>query len=152
MSNFAPSRQVIHGTEYNCVEQFYQAMRADMTDKRAIKEEIMSLPASGTSNTSQKRMLMLGRSCLDNDKEAQAEWDQICLRVMIRGLTAKFTQYPELRARLLVTGKRPIGEATHNPRWGIGLHWSNPEAANVDEWRKNGNNLLRLCLSFVRAS
>jgi len=77
------------------------------------------------------------------------EWDAKRETVMRTALKAKFTQHPELRAKLLETGDRPLAEA--NPRdkyWGIGTSFDTSKAKDVAKWP--GQNKMGKLLEELR--
>lgn len=70
-------------------------------------------------------------------------------RVQLQGARAKFSQNPELGARLLRTGQKPIAEASPSDVvFGIGLAPSNPLAQDPANWK--GFNLLGKALMQAR--
>jgi ribA/ribD-fused uncharacterized protein len=65
-------------------------------------------------------------------------------------LKAKFTQHPDLLAKLRSTGSRPIGEA--NPRdkyWGIGTSSDTSKAKDPAKWP--GKNVVGKLLEELRS-
>ena len=145
LSTSYPSDQTIDGVTYNCVEQFYNVSRARLAGRKDLEDEIMSLEPSYNST---KLMRDLGREALNNRPELWNQWDYMCLRVMFRGVVAKFTQNPDLQTELCLTGSQPLAAATYDPRWGTGVHWSDSNAEDMDYW--HGHNLLGLILMFTR--
>ena len=148
LSNFYPSEMDIDGTKYNCVEQYYNATRARLAGREDLRERIMDLSPSLTDNCAQMDMLKLGRQGLDGNTNLQKEWDTKCLRIMITGLTAKFSQNDYLREELIKTGNRLLAEATCNRRWGTGVSWRHQHAGNSNRWP--GNNILGKLLMYIR--
>lgn len=78
------------------------------------------------------------------------KWEEILEEVVTDGLTAKFSQNPELAQFLVDTFLKALGEASLNKRWGIGLPLNNPEALDPSKWVEGGN-LLGRKLTQVRA-
>ena len=57
----------------------------------------------------------------DRSVPLRHEWEEVRDEIMLRALTAKFTQYPHLRTKLLETGDAPIVEHTERDLyWGDG--------------------------------
>lgn len=69
------------------------------------------------------------------------EWDAKVATVALEGLRAKFHQNRHLKDKLLQTYPLTFGEASLNPRWGIGLDLNNPEVLNKEKWVPSGNLL-----------
>lgn len=69
------------------------------------------------------------------------EWDQQVQAVGEEGVRAKFLQNPELRQSLLDTKNLRLGEASRNPRWGVGMNLDDPDILDVSKWSATGNLL-----------
>jgi ribA/ribD-fused uncharacterized protein len=86
----------------------------------------------------------------DKVKEFNEErWAEVQDNLMKIALKAKFSQHPELRAKLVATGDRPIAEA--NPRdkyWGIGTSSTTSKANDPSKWP--GKNRLGALLQELR--
>jgi ribA/ribD-fused uncharacterized protein len=78
----------------------------------------------------------MGRS---RQRPLRADWEQVKDEVMLEALRAKFTQYPELRERLLATGNARLVEHTARDRY-----WA-------DGGDGSGRNMLGVLLMRVRA-
>lgn len=61
----------------------------------------------------------------------------------MEGLRGKFLQNPHLCDYLTNTGNLTIGEASTNPRWGIGMDLNNAEVLDGNKWLETGNLLGR---------
>jgi ribA/ribD-fused uncharacterized protein len=146
MSNFYPSDFVLEGVRYNSVEQRYQAMRARMTQQPDLEREIMWETAD-LYGDGQKRMLFLGRECLDRRPDMIPTWDKAATGIMLEAVTEKFLQNPTLGSLLLDTGMRPLGESTMHTVWGTALRPTHRDAYDTGCW---GHNLLGLVLIFIR--
>jgi ribA/ribD-fused uncharacterized protein len=86
---------------------------------------------------------------IQNVKEE--EWEARQEEVMRTALRAKFTQHPELRAKLLDTGERPFAYA--NPRdkyWSIGTSEDTDKAKNPAKWP--GKNRMGVLLAELRTT
>lgn len=109
-SNFYPSLIEVDGKRWPTVEHYFQAMK--FRDKER-QEQVRR----ARSPAEAKR---LGRQ-----RGMRADWDEVRLYVMRRGLQAKFTQHEALRGLLLGTGAAHLIEAA--PRdyfWGEGADGS----------------------------
>lgn len=69
------------------------------------------------------------------------EWYEQIEDTIMKGLRAKFTQNQSLRHKLIGTGKLQLGEASKNPRWGIGMDLNDADVLNQEKWLKSGNLL-----------
>ena len=140
-SNFHPSRFVVDGQAYACVEQFMMAEKARMFGDDERLREIMN----ASSPLAMKR---LGRRVTPFDA---ARWDGASCEVVRRALEAKFTQNPELGHALQATGDALIVEASPRDRlWGAGLGKAGVEAALAEGRPLNGRNRLGVLLMRVR--
>lgn len=112
LSNFHPSRFVVDGEEYACVEQFMQVEKARAFGDHLSRAAILKASAP-------LAMKRLGRKVEPFDKE---KWSEMAPEVVRAALRAKFGQGAELRARLLGTGDALLVEASPRDRlWGAGL-------------------------------
>ena len=69
--------------------------------------------------------------------------------VVFEGLTAKFSQNEDLKAKLKATDNSILAECAVKDRiWGIGLSMNNPDRLQIDKWK--GQNLLGYALMMVR--
>lgn len=140
-SNFFPAPYELDGVRFHCSEQGMMYAKAVLFEDRDIAKRIL---AARTPMEAKK----LGRKVHGFN---QKRWDENKLRLVQRHLQAKFTSTPELRAKLVASGKRHFVECS--PRdciWGIGLGILNPQATNPEAWR--GQNLLGQSLDRVRDS
>jgi len=68
---------------------------------------------------------------------------------MRTAVKAKFVQHPDLKAKLLETGTRPIGEASARDKyWGIGTSADTSKASDPTKWP--GKNVLGKMLTELR--
>ena len=107
LSNFYSSPIIVDGKQYATVEHRYQA--AKFTDS-AYADTVRT----AKTPTLCKR---LGRT---RKQPIRANWDAIRRQVMRCALRAKFSQHPELRARLAATAPAQLHEdAPRDPYWGV---------------------------------
>ena len=77
------------------------------------------------------------------------EWDKTKDGIMRMAVKAKFIQHPDLKTKLLETGKRPIGEASARDKyWGIGTSADTTKANDPSKWP--GKNVLGKMLMELR--
>jgi len=76
-----------------------------------------------------------------------AMWKETAPKILMKGLTAKFLQNPDLLHYLRSTAPCKLGEASEDPFWGIGMRIGNPEAYKVALWK---NNVMGQTLGLVR--
>ena len=110
-SNFFPSAFDLDGKRWPTVEHYFQAQK--FTANPEYQEEIRAAKTPEKAKT-------LG-AAVDGTKPIRSDWDTVREEVMKKALTAKFTQNPDLKAKLLATGNRALVEA--NPTdayWGYG--------------------------------
>ena len=76
-------------------------------------------------------------------------WAAVARDVVFRGNVAKFSQHPDLLARLRATRGTTLVEASPQDRiWGVGLPRDDPRAAQRETWL--GTNWLGDVLTEVR--
>ena len=86
-------------------------------------------------------------------REVQGYDDSVCNGVrqiiVYEGLTAKFSQNEDLKAKLLETKDVILAEcAVRDKIWGIGLSMTDEKRFDKDKWK--GQNLLGYALMLVR--
>ena len=141
MSQWYPSMFVVDRIEYNCCEQYMMSEKARMFNDVETTEKIMA-------SKSPKVQKDLGRQVRGFDPQ---KWNSDCRDIVWAGNLAKFTQNPELRAKLLATGDKILVEASPlDVIWGIGLEASDKRALNQTEWL--GTNWLGEALMRVRSN
>lgn len=140
LSNFSRSPFTADGLSFSCVEQFIMHSKAQLFGDAQAAERIMA---------ASKPMAMKKQGRLVRNYKERT-WAARRVEVQLAGLRAKFGQNPELAARLLKTGDKPIAEASPSDRiFGIGLAPSDPKAQDPANWR--GTNILGKCLETVRS-
>ena len=123
LSNFYPARVEVGGICYQNAEAAFQAQKcADAADRAAFAE----MPA-----VKAKRK---GRQV-----ELRPDWDAVRLSVMEDVVRAKFTQNPDLAARLAATGTMPLVEGNFfgDAFWGVDAKTG-----------KGGNNLGKILMKI----
>mmetsp|Transcript_1543 Transcript_1543/g.3985 ORF Transcript_1543/g.3985 Transcript_1543/m.3985 type:complete len:236 (-) Transcript_1543:145-852(-) len=134
LSNWYLCNFTVDGVQYTSSEQYYMHKKALTFDDREVADQIL-----GDRNP--KRVKALGQ---DIKHFKAGKWKNRKQVVMSRALEAKFSQNPELRARLLETHPKRIAEASPSDTyWGIGLKPSDHLAQDPSNW-KGGNALGKL--------
>jgi ribA/ribD-fused uncharacterized protein len=128
LSNFAPVSVRYDGTDFSTSEHAYQAAKA--RDEPELYDQI----AAATGFDKAKR---LGRRTALPD-----DWDERKRYVMLEIVTAKFSQNPDDRERLLATGEKPLVELNS---WGD-TYWG------ADIETGEGLNMLGRILMSVRSA
>lgn len=139
LSNHHPSTFHAEGHRFESVEQYLAWHRA----KIAGREKLITKALKTTNPAACKGIL----NELKNTNSAQ--WQQSIHEIIISGLRAKFSQNPSLAEFLRNTHPKTLGEASTNPRWGIGLPLNNPNVLDTSKWLPEGN-LLGKSLSTIR--
>lgn len=70
-------------------------------------------------------------------------WDEQVENIVLEGLRAKFQQNQNMLATLRNSTGLKLGEASKNPRWGIGLELSDENVLDHTKWSDSGNLLGR---------
>lgn len=105
LSNFYYAPMIINGVTYPTNEHFFQAMKSEhLEDQKLI---------ATASTPGQAKRLGRNVKLRDNWNETRIGWMQI-------GLKEKFTQHPELAAKLVATGNAMLieGNYWHDTFWG----------------------------------
>lgn len=107
-SNFSKHPFVLEGREWPTSEHYFQAKKFTGTPS---EEEIRE---AGSASEAAK----MGRQ---RHRPLRNDWEEVKESIMYTALEAKFTQHPQLRAKLLATGRARIVEHTSNDSyWGDG--------------------------------
>jgi len=107
-SNFAPYPIEIDSKIWPTSEHYFQSQKFAGT----VYEEQVRLAGSPMKAVS------IGR---DRNLPLRADWNEVRVEVMRTAIKAKFSQYPELRAKLISTGNLTIVEhTTADTFWGDG--------------------------------
>ena len=137
-SNDAKQTVEIAGTTYSTVTHYVGSMEALEAKNDSINEKIMKAASAKAAKAYLKK--------LSKNESWESKKDQ----VMRDAIRAKFTQHPELRMKLLDTGKRPIGFAdARDIYWGIGTSMDTDKAKSASKWR--GLNKLGKILEELRS-
>lgn len=140
-SNWYPRDFVIEGIRYNCVEQYMMAKKAMLFGDVTIYQQVMQTEDPGKCKD-------LGKLVRGFDT---ATWDSCKYEIVYNGNYAKFTQHPDLMAKLKATGDAVMVEASPQDKiWGIGMSADDPKAKQPDHWK--GENLLGKILMEIRGS
>ena len=137
-SNDAKQTVEIAGTTYSTVTHYIGSMEALEAKNDTMNEKIMKAASAKAAKAYLKK--------LSKNESWESKKDQ----VMRDAIRAKFTQHPELRMKLLDTGKRPIGFAdARDIYWGIGTSMDTDKAKSASKWR--GLNKLGKILEELRS-
>ena len=137
-SNDAKQTVEIAGTTYPTVTHYVGSMEALESKNDTINDKIMKAASAKAAKAYLKK--------LSKNETWETKKDQ----VMRDAIRAKFTQHPELRTKLLDTGKRPIGFAdARDIYWGIGTSMDTDKAKLASKWR--GLNKLGKMLEELRS-
>lgn len=129
----------VDGIVYNCAEQFMMAQKARLFGDKETEAKIMA-------STSPKEQKALGRLVANFDPEI---WNANAKAIVFRGNYAKFTQNPDLLAKLAATDGTTLVEASPWDKiWGIGLDADDPRASDRSTWL--GTNWLGETITDVR--
>lgn len=131
LSNHHLSKFTIEDEVYQSVEQYLAICKASIAKKPALIDRARK----AQDPVQAKHVLNLLK-----DAHTQ-EWNDQIEEIIMRGLRAKFTQNQALRDKLSGTGNLQLGEASKNPRWGIGMDLNDAEVLNQEKWLKTGNLL-----------
>ena len=105
LSNFYPAKVEMEGICYQNSEAAFQAQKCvDVADKASFAEL--------TAVKAKRR----GRQV-----KLRPDWDAVRIGIMEEVVRAKFTQNPDLAARLVATGTMPLGEGNDfgDTFWGV---------------------------------
>lgn len=139
MSNWYPSKFTVNDVDFSSMEQYMMYKKAvcfgdkDMADKILATDDVAEIKAFGR--------------LVANYNESY--WNGVRQIVVFEGLTAKFSQNEDLKAKLKATENSILAECAVRDRiWGIGLSMNDPDRLKIDKWE--GQNLLGYALMMVR--
>lgn len=139
LSNFYASEYHLYGKRFTCVEQGYQYEKAMRFNDIETANEILLV----RSPYEHKR---LGSQVKGFDEK---EWEKHRVYAMMIHIEAKFTQNPDLKALLLLTGNRVIVEASNKDQfWGCGIRITDPLVFDENNW--TGRNALGIVIHRIR--
>ena len=137
-SNSALKSVEIDGTTYASVTHYFIAMKAREAKNDDLYEKIVSAATAKAAKALEKKITL-----------KEEDWEPKQDTIMQKAVRAKFTQHPEIRAKLLETGDRPIGFAdARDIYWGIGTSRDTDKARKKSKWR--GQNKLGLIIEELR--
>lgn len=131
LSNHHMSEFKIEDQTYQSIEQYLAVCKASMAENQALIDRARK----AYDPVQAKHILNLLKNAHAQEWNAQIEG------TILKGLRAKFTQSQSLRDKLIRTGKLQLGEASKNPRWGIGMDLNDPDVLNQGKWLESGNLL-----------
>ena len=138
-SNWYPSKFTVNDVDFSSMEQYMMYKKAvcfgdkDMANKILATDDVAEIKAFGR--------------LVANYNESY--WNGVRQIVVFEGLTAKFSQNEDLKAKLKATDNSILAECAVKDRiWGIGLSMNNPDRLQIDKWK--GQNLLGYALMMVR--
>jgi hypothetical protein len=138
-SNMYPAKMQIDSITFTSVEHYFQWSKAKLFGDGATAEKIMKTPSA-------KAVKALGKKAKDFKEE---EWNSKKDEIMRTALKAKLMQHPDIKAKLMETGTRPIGEANARDKyWGIGTGVDTAKAKDSTKWP--GKNVLGKMLMELR--
>ena len=139
LSNWYPSKFTVNDVDFSSMEQYMMYKKAvcfgdkDMANKILATDDVAEIKAFGR--------------LVANYNESY--WNGVRQIVVFEGLTAKFSQKEDLKAKLKATDNSILAECAVKDRiWGIGLSMNNPDRLQIDKWK--GQNLLGYALMMVR--
>lgn len=139
LSNWYPSKFTVNDVDFSSMEQYMMYKKAvcfgdkDMADKILATDDVAEIKAFGR--------------LVANYNESY--WNGVRRIVVFEGLTAKFSQNEDLKAKLKATENSILAECAVRDRiWGIGLSMNDPDRLKIDKWE--GQNLLGYALMMVR--
>ena len=138
-SQWHPAEFNIDGIKFYCTEQYMMYKKAKFFNDEEIAQRILA-----TKSPSEHKRLGRKVRNFNGDK-----WNNICKNIVYEGNYAKFTQNPNLKAKLIETNGTTLVEASPvDIIWGIGLSEEDPRRFNRINWR--GKNWLGEILTQVR--
>lgn len=139
LSNWYLSKFTVNDVDFSSMEQYMMYKKAvcfgdkDMANKILATDDVAEIKAFGR--------------LVANYNESY--WNGVRQIVVFEGLTAKFSQNEDLKAKLKATDNSILAECAVKDRiWGIGLSMNNPDRLQIDKWK--GQNLLGYALMMVR--
>lgn len=139
LSNWYPSDFTVNGINFSSMEQYMMYQKALRFGDTKIADKILA-----TDDVA--KIKKLGREVQRYDDSV---WNGVRQIIVYEGLTAKFSQNEDLKAKLLETKDVILAEcAVRDKIWGIGLSMTDEKRFDKDKWK--GQNLLGYALMLVR--
>lgn len=139
LSNWYPSDFTVNGINFSSMEQYMMYQKALRFGDTKIADKILA-----TDDVA--KIKKLGRKVQGYDDSV---WNGVRQIIVYEGLTAKFSQNEDLKAKLLETKDVILAEcAVRDKIWGIGLSMTDEKRFDKDKWK--GQNLLGYALMLVR--
>ena len=139
LSNWYPSDFTVNGISFSSMEQYMMYQKALRFGDTKIADKILA-----TDDVA--KIKKLGREVQGYDDSV---WNGVRQIIVYEGLTAKFSQNEDLKAKLLETKDVILAEcAVRDKIWGIGLSITEEKRFDKDKWK--GQNLLGYALMLVR--
>jgi hypothetical protein len=139
LSNMHDAPMQINGITFPTVEHYFQWSKANLFGDKEMETKILK-------TTSPKSVKTYGKKVKDFKEDVWAEKKDDIMRTALK---AKFVQHPDLRAKLLETGTRPIAEADPRDKyWAIGTSADTSKAKDPAKWP--GKNVLGKMLETLR--
>ena len=139
LSNWYSSKFTVNDVDFSSMEQYMMYKKAvcfgdkDMANKILATDDVAEIKAFGR--------------LVANYNESY--WNGVRQIVVFEGLTAKFSQNEDLKAKLKATDNSILAECAVKDRiWGIGLSMNDLDRFQIDKWK--GQNLLGYALMMVR--
>lgn len=139
LSNWYPSDFTVNGINFSSMEQYMMYQKALRFGDTKIADKILA-----TDDVA--KIKKLGREVQRYDDSV---WNGVRQIIVYEGLTAKFSQNEDLKAKLLETKDVILAEcAVRDKIWGIGLSMTDEKRFDKDKWK--GQNLPGYALMLVR--
>ncbi len=139
LSNWYPSDFTVNGINFSSMEQYMMYQKALRFGDTKIADKILA-----TDDVA--KIKKLGREVQGYDDSV---WNGVRQIIVYEGLTAKFSQNEDLKAKLLETKDVILAEcAVRDKIWGVGLSMTDEKRFDKDKWK--GQNLLGYALMLVR--
>ena len=139
LSNWYPSDFTVNGISFSSMEQYMMYQKALRFGDTKIADKILA-----TDDVA--KIKKLGREVQGYDDSV---WNGVRQIIVYEGLTAKFSQNEDLKAKLLETKDVILAEcAVRDKIWGLGLSMTDEKRFDKDKWK--GQNLLGYALMLVR--
>lgn len=139
LSNHHPSPFTLKGNRYANIEHYLAHQWA-----------ILSEDAQIIQNAIEAEDPLVAKSILNHLKKDHAkEWGEKVENILMQGLRQKFKQNDALLNYLKNTQQLELGEASRDPKWGIGMSLDDPDVLDTAKWATTGN-LLGRALTKIR--